>query len=103
MSLRDEMAGDMAGINADWPDSAIWKGTAYQCIVGELNAQINLEFAGTSDQLVLPVYITNSAWSNGLPKIGDILTICTKQYRINSLVEMPDWLTTLAQCQAVEQ
>jgi len=87
MALNIDYDADIAQAVADLAGSFTWSGDAYAAIVDPIVAQEEVEgMEGYRDVINFLIVVQTSLFSGTRPAIGDLVTINSVEYRIESVV-----------------
>ena len=91
------LQADIDYMIADLPTSVTWNGTAYSCVVGDVNSADDLDLAGITAESSFIVVI-NLADFTTYPDTGQRVTIGGTNYRIMGYSDSPDGLARTLTC-----
>ena len=98
MTLSTAMLkADLEFMIDDLPTVVTWKGSDYNCVVGDITSGDNVDIVGIEEAVTFSVVI-NKADFTTYPDTGELITIDSKSYRILGINDGPDGIARTLIC-----
>lgn len=89
MTLSDEILADFAKLLTEHGVTITWNGTDYLALASRVRTEQSLEIGGFVSLPDFTLRIPTNAFTNGLPKHGDLVEMEDDDYRVTKVGKHP--------------